>query len=166
MTKKIINIIAFTIWVLASGLWIVSMIVPNLEITKETIRNICLICTISSLLYGLVYILPIKKPKNLGGIISVVSVLLLGIIEMTDWKSDWIGDWETQTILYKHGHFKNKTIEFQMQDKGSLGYNRRIVKVTRITGFLDYVSPIDISKISLPWIKVNIHVNELGLKGG
>lgn len=163
MTKKIINIIAITIWVLASGLWIASMIIPNLEITKETIRNICLICTISGLLYGLVYILPIKKPKNLGGIITVVSVLLLGLIIE---KTDWTGDWKTQTIIYEHGHLKNKTIEFQMQDKGALGYNQRIVEVTRINGFIEYVAPIDTSKVSLPWIKVNKDINEIGLKGG
>lgn len=163
MTKKIINIIAITIWVLASGLWIVSMIIPNLEITKETIRNICLICTISGLLYGLVYILPIKKPKNLGGIITVVSVLLFGLILE---KTDWTRDWKTQTIIYEHGHLKNKTIEFQMQDKGALGYNRRIVEVTRINGFIEYVAPIDTSKVSLPWIKVNKDINEIGLKGG
>lgn len=163
MTKKIINIIAITIWVIASGLWIVSLLFQNLEITKETIRNICLIYTISGFLYGLVYILPIKKPKNLGGIITVVSVLLLGLIlEITD----WTGDWKTQTIIYEHGHLKNKTIEFQMQDKGALGFNRRIVEVTQITGFLKYVVPIDTSKVSLPWIKVNKDINEIGLKGG
>ena len=163
MTKKIINIIAITILVLASGLWIVSMIIQNLEITKETIRNICLIYTISGFLYGLVYILPIKKPKNLGGIITVVSVLLLGLIlEITD----WTGNWKTQAIIYDQRNLKRKTIEFQMQDKGALGFNRRIVEVTRITGFLEYVVPIDTSKVSLPWIKVNKDINEIGLKGG
>lgn|SRR5690554_3805932 len=163
MIKKLSNIIAIVIWILASGLWTVSMIISNLEITNETIRNICLILTISGLLYGLVYILPIKKPKNLGGIITVASVLILGlIIKITD----WTGDWKTQTILYEHGHLKNKTIEFQMQDKGALGFNRRIVEVTRITGFINYVEPIDTSKVTLPWLKVNKDINEIGFKGG
>ena len=122
-----------------------------------------MICAISGLLYGLINILPIKKPKNLGGIITVVSALLIGLIIE---RMDWTGDWETQTIIFEHGHLKNKTIEFQMQDKGSLGYNRRIVEVMRINGFIEYITPIDTSKVSLPWIKVNKHINEIGLKGG
>jgi hypothetical protein len=81
-------------------------------------------------------------------------------------KTDWTGDWKTHTIIYEHGHLKNKTIEFQMQDKGALCYNRRIVEVTRINGFIEYVAPIDTSKVSLPWIKVNKDINEIGLKGG
>lgn len=41
--------------------------------------------------------------------------------------------WETVTVLDKHK--SGKTVEFQMQDIGALGYNRRTVEVTRLTPF-------------------------------
>nr|WP_321412714.1 hypothetical protein [uncultured Carboxylicivirga sp.] len=53
-----------------------------------------------------------------------------------------------------------------MLDLGSLGYNRRIVEVTKLTFFIRYVEPIDTSMISAPWIKANKQINELKLKGG
>ena len=76
----------------------------------------------------------------------------------------WNGDWKTQTIIYENGHFDNKTIEFQMQDKGALGYNRRIVEVTKFTFFLKLIEQVDTTEIDLPWILVNKDVNELRLK--
>ncbi len=77
---------------------------------------------------------------------------------------DWTGAWKTQTIIYKHGHFKFKTIEFQMQDKGALGYNQRTVEVTNLAGFLRIIEPIDTALVGLPWIKVDKDINELKLK--
>ncbi len=41
--------------------------------------------------------------------------------------------WETYTVRYKHKYKEYKFIEFQMQDIGALGYNRREVEVTYLT---------------------------------
>ena len=75
------------------------------------------------------------------------------------------GVWRTQTILYQNGHLSFKTIEFQMQDVGALGYNKRTVEVFYLTPFFMKTSqiPNDIDK-RVEWVKIDKHVNELGLK--
>ncbi|MFM6994593.1 MAG: hypothetical protein ACKOWO_05725 [Sediminibacterium sp.] len=76
-----------------------------------------------------------------------------------------IGAWRTQTILYQNGHLSFKTIEFQMQDVGGLGYNKRTVEVFYLTPYfmISYEVPNDIDK-RVEWVKVNKEINELGLK--
>ncbi len=75
------------------------------------------------------------------------------------------GAWQTQTILYQNGHLSFKTVEFQIQDVGALGFNKRTVEVFYLTPFFMTTSevPNDIDK-RVEWVKVDKHVNELGLK--
>jgi len=75
------------------------------------------------------------------------------------------GAWRTQTILYQNGHLSFKTVEFQMQDVGALGYNKRTVEVFYLTPLFMITSevPNDIDK-RVEWVKVDKDVNELGLK--
>ena len=75
------------------------------------------------------------------------------------------GAWRTQTILYQNGHLSFKTVEFQMQDVGALGYNRREVEVFYLTPLFMITNkiPDDIDK-RVEWIKVDKDVNELELK--
>jgi hypothetical protein len=75
------------------------------------------------------------------------------------------GAWRTQTILFQNGHLSFKTVEFQMQDIGALGYNKRTVEVIYLTPLFMLTSevPNDIDK-RVEWIKVEKDVNELGLK--
>jgi hypothetical protein len=75
------------------------------------------------------------------------------------------GAWRTQTILYQNNQLSFKTIEFQMQDVGALGYNKRTVEVFYLTPFFmtTIQVPNDIDK-KVEWLKVDKDVNELGLK--
>jgi len=75
------------------------------------------------------------------------------------------GAWRTQTILYQNGHLSFKTVEFQMQDVGALGFNKRTVEVLYLTPFFIITSevPNDI-ETRVEWVKVDKDVNELGLK--
>ena len=75
------------------------------------------------------------------------------------------GAWRTQTILYQNGHLSFKTVEFQIQDVGALGYNKRTVDVFYLTPLFMITSevPKDIDK-RVEWVKVDKDVNELGLK--
>lgn len=75
------------------------------------------------------------------------------------------GAWRTQTILYQNGHLSFKTVEFQMQDIGALGYNRRTVEVIYLTPLFILTNevPNGIDK-RVEWVKVDKDVNELGLK--
>ncbi|HBG71131.1 MAG: hypothetical protein A2W93_02495 [Bacteroidetes bacterium GWF2_43_63] len=78
-----------------------------------------------------------------------------------------IGSWQTQTILYQNRHFSFRTVEFQMQDVGAFGYNKRTVEVFYLTPLFMITGeiPNDEEK-RIDWIKVDKYVNELGLKGG
>jgi hypothetical protein len=75
------------------------------------------------------------------------------------------GAWRTQTILYQNGHLSFKTVEFQMQDVGAFGYNKRTVEVFYLTPLFMITSevPNDIEK-RVEWVKVDKDVNEFGLK--
>ena len=52
-----------------------------------------------------------------------------------------------------------------MQDVGALGYNKRTVEVTYLTGLFMIVEPVE-NNIGerVEWVKVDKEVNELGLK--
>ena len=75
------------------------------------------------------------------------------------------GSWKTQTVLYQNGHLTFKKVEYQMQDVGSLGYNKRTVEVIYLTDLFMIVSHVekDIDD-RVEWVKVDKEVNELGLK--
>lgn len=74
--------------------------------------------------------------------------------------------YKTQEIIYRNKLNKNITIEYQMQDSGAFGYNRRIVKVSKGLIF-NSTESIDTSIIDKSkWDRVDEYVNELGLKGG
>ena len=67
--------------------------------------------------------------------------------------------------MYQNGHLANKTIEYQLQDVGARGYNKREVETFYLTKFFMLVAevPKDIEK-RIEWTKVNKDVNELKLK--
>ncbi|MEN9698893.1 MAG: hypothetical protein RLZZ301_91 [Bacteroidota bacterium] len=75
------------------------------------------------------------------------------------------GAWHTQTVLFEHCTSRFKQIEFQLQDKGGLGYNKRTIQVLYITPFFIITSPVPKNtQLSSEWKKVNLDRNELGLK--
>lgn len=80
---------------------------------------------------------------------------------------DWRGDWKTQTVRFQNLHFSNRTIEFQLQDKGAFGYNRRLVERWKLLPFLEWTKEIEDGQIdTVVWKKVDLDINEMGLKGG
>jgi hypothetical protein len=75
------------------------------------------------------------------------------------------GAWHTQTVLYQHRNSRFKQIEFQLQDMGGLGYNKRTVQVFYLTPLFIRTSPVPKKNhLSSEWKKVNLDCNELGLK--
>ena len=72
--------------------------------------------------------------------------------------------YKTQTILFENKKDPSKNIAFQMQDSGAFGYNRRIAKIEK--GIIwDSYADFDTTGIdTTQWKKVNVFVNELGLK--
>ena len=97
----------------------------------------------------------------LGAVALAALILIAGLTKIIFASSAW----RTQTVLYENSHFKFKKIEFQMQDKDALGYNKRTVEVIYLTKFfmIATAAPADIAQRS-EWIKVEMDVNELKLK--
>lgn len=91
----------------------------------------------------------------------MVSIIIIGPMKIIFSSSSW----KTQNIVYKHGHLNFKTVEYQMQDIGAFGYNKRTVEVLYLTPWFTIISPVinDIDK-RVEWIRVDEDINELGLK--
>jgi hypothetical protein len=75
------------------------------------------------------------------------------------------GAWRTQKVLYQNRHLSFKKVEFQMQDIGVLGYNRRTVEVVYFTPLFMITKkvPNDIDK-RVEWLELDKDSNELRLK--
>jgi len=91
-------------------------------------------------------------------ILTLILILIVGPFKIL-FSS---GAWRTQTILYQNGHSGFKKVEFQMQDIGARGYNKRTIQVLFLTKFFMIVSPVpqDID-MHIEWMKVDKDVNEL-----
>jgi len=160
MVTTIINKTILIIWTFFSAIFILTFF-TDLEITLPIVRIIIFLLTVLGIILIILKLFKIKISSTVY-IIIIISVILVGGIVITQY--NWTSKWKTQTVLFENGHFKNKTIEFQTQDKGALGNNLRIVEVTNLTGFLKVISLVDTTNMELPWIKADIEVNELQLK--
>lgn len=161
-TTKILNIIY--------GLTVVLFMLDSLtsfDIKSQTIKSFVylgfLIGTPLTLI-GNVIVLKTRKRKIVWTILSTaVLTMILVVGPMKIFFST--GAWRTQTILYQNEHLRFKTVEFQMQDLGTFGYNNRTVEVFYLTPLLMITNeiPNDIDKRA-EWVKVDKDVNELELK--
>ena len=160
MVRKISEIIAITLWIAGPLVLLLSLLTP-LEIANNLVLNICLILSISGLLLIINSLFFSKQLKTIIPAIILISICITGLLK---YRIKWEADWKTQTIIFENGQFNNKTIEFQILEKGAPKQNKRIVEVTRFTSFLRIVDPVDTTRIGLPWLLVNKNINESGLK--
>lgn len=105
-----------------------------------------------------------RKWKVIGSTIptlTLIGILIIGPLRIVFSASAW----KTQKVIYQNGHLNFKKVEFQMQDVGTFGYNKRTVEVIYLTDLFMIVSPVekDIDD-RVEWIKVDKEINELGLK--
>ncbi|WP_188221194.1 hypothetical protein [Flavobacterium pokkalii] len=161
-TTKILNIIY--------GLTVVLFLFDSLtsfDIKSQGLKSFVyiglLIGTPLTLIWNAVTIKPRNRKINWTILPTAILIFILIVGPMKLYFST--GAWRTQTILYQNGHLSFKTIEFQMQDVGAFGYNKRTVEVFYLTPLFMITSevPTDIEK-KVEWIKVDKEVNELGLK--
>ena len=127
----------------------------------------------SIIIYGQLFFIPVglaalywlnKNSARTKLILILISIIsLVGIMSYRSF-IDWSGEWKTQTILYENLHLSNRTIVFQMQDIGVRGYKRRTVEIIEIFPFLNWVTPFSNQDIDISWKRVDIDVNELGIK--
>jgi len=76
-----------------------------------------------------------KHQKKISTIILsgiIVITMLIGPLDIIFASKAW----KTQTILYQSKNSKSEKIEFQIQDVGALGYNKRTVQVNTFLNIL------------------------------
>lgn len=156
-----------------NGIYILSLIIflistsENIDIKSEFVLHFIENVVTVGALFLLVWNLIMLKGKKLRIISSITFIILFLGLFYNYFDRLWYlsSPWKTQTILYENNHLNIKKIEFQMQDMGALGYNKRIVQVTYLTKYLMIVSEIDTGNVNtLEWSKVNKEINELELK--
>ncbi|MES2140331.1 MAG: hypothetical protein V4511_11550 [Bacteroidota bacterium] len=160
--RKMKRITIFGLFIISTVLLFLDGLTP-LDINNSIIHLTVLFFSISTLTI-IVGALLLKLKSNKFILLTILTVGTLCFVKQI---FSWGGDWKTQTIIYQNLHLSNRTIEFQMQDIGALGYNKRTIERLRIIPFLDWTEEIDTNKIdTLTWKKVDNEINELGLKGG
>jgi 4-amino-4-deoxy-L-arabinose transferase-like glycosyltransferase len=90
--------------------------------------------------------------------IAIIQILSFGIIKTIYCSSTW----KTQTIIYQNKLDKSKKVEFQMMDKGALGYQKRTIEINYFTNWF-FISK-EFGNYNSDWEKVTIEINELGMK--
>lgn len=98
--------------------------------------------------------------KTIGVLIPSVFILFLGGYFFEIMFST--GAWKTQTVLFTDQK-SGKKIEFQMQDTGTFGYNKRIVEVRYLSSLFILTTAADTSRLSPNWTRVEEEVNEPGI---
>ena len=156
--------IFWIVWIVISSFLIATWL-TDLEVTSRML-NKGLACIFISGLIGLA----IRK-TSWTVLKKFVFLILVFVVFLTlSHFLDWRGDWKTQTVIFRNNHLSNRTIEFQLQDKGAFGYNRRTVDRVKIFPFVSWTKTLTEQELenidSVSWDKVDIHVNEQGLKGG
>lgn len=161
-TTKILNIIY--------GLTVVLFLFDSLtsfDIKSQDLKTFVYIGLLIGTPLTLIWNAVTIKPRNRKIIWTILPTAILIFILIVEPMKLYFstGAWRTQTILYQNGHLTFKTIEFQMQDVGTFGYNKRTVEVFYLTPLFMITSefPTDIDK-RIEWVKVDKDVNELGLK--
>jgi hypothetical protein len=144
---------------------LIAIFISDLEITNGFVNK----ALIYIFILGLTGLVTLKRNWTSMRTLAV-SAVIFGMFLIINFYLDWRGDWKTQTILYINNHTTNRTIEFQLQDKGAFGYNRRTVDRLKIIPFVSWTKRVtaeDLKNLdSIAWDKVDIDVNEEGLKGG
>lgn len=161
-TTKVLNVI----YILTAMLFLLDSM-ASFDIKSQALKTFVYFGFLLGTPLTLVSNLLVIKAKTKRVIGAALPSIMLTLILVTDPMKILFsaGAWRTQTILYQNGYFKFKTVEFQMQDIGAMGYNKRTVEVCYWSPFFMTTNevPTDIAE-KVDWIKVNKGVNELGLK--
>lgn len=155
-----------TIWMLMTGIVALTFFTP-FEFTSPILACVLLVFSIIGLpLFFWMYTsdkTAKSKWRKWTFFLGTCTVLGISIARFFSWGSGY----KTQTVVYKKIASSTVTIEYQMEDIGALGYNRRVVRITQVTPLLRFIAVTDTNEIDLSkWRKVEEFVNELGLKGG
>lgn len=164
--KKYISALLNGIFILTILLFILDGL-TSFEIKQQAIKSFTyfgIMILTPLVLIGNLLTFKTRKWKIIGS--ALPTLTLLGLLIIGPSKIAFSSSvWRTQKVIYQNGQLSFKKVEFQMQDIGALGYNKRTVEVMYLTDFFMIASPVekDIDE-KAEWVKVDKEVNELGLK--
>ena len=145
----------FGLFIISTTLLLLDSLTP-LDITSSFV--ILIIRFLSYSTFAIILIGFLLKQK--GDKLILYSGLTVGFLFVVSFPFSWNLEWKTQTIMYQNLHLANRTIEFQMQDFGSLGTNRRTVDRIKIFPYFDWTKEINADNIdTLTWKKVDTDIN-------
>jgi hypothetical protein len=146
----------FGLFIISTTLLLLDSLTP-LDITSSIV--ILIIRLLSYSTFAIILIGFLLKQK--GDKLILYTGLTVGFLFILSFPFSWWNlEWKTQTILYQNFHLANRTIEFQMQDFGALGTNRRTVDRIKIFPYFDWTKEINADNIdTLTWKKVDIDIN-------
>ncbi len=152
----------FAVFLIATILLLADLITP---IEIESIKLYWALLFISSTITIIYFERLFLNQSN--KIISKIFAILFGLFIVIRIIFLWGSDWKTQIIIFQNLHLANRTIEFQLQDIGAFGYKRRTIDKLKLIPFVSFIKEVDENNLdTLTWKKVDIDVNEMGLKGG
>lgn len=158
---KVLKSVLIVLWVLATTLFVVGALTP-LDFRSKIIAYASFFISFNGA-FALTYLLSNYvrlRPKKviIVFIISLSLALTYYLLPITE------ADWRTQEILYRKKDNANVVIAFQMTRNQNLQFDHRIVKMTRITPFFDWIVELNNFKPGEDWEKVNEYINDLGLQ--
>jgi len=160
--NKILNII----YVLTVLLFLLDVF-TSFDIKSQSIKSLVYIGLLISTPLILVWNIMFVRIKTTRAILVLFPmIMLIGIILLNPQQIlSSTSAWQTQTVLYKNRHISFKAIEFQIQNRGAMGYHKRTIEVCYLTPFFMVTSEVP-NKVDLrpEWVKVDRDVNEFGLK--
>lgn len=137
----------------------------SIEISSNLLRNI--ICYYLIWLIIPLWIINCFREKVWGRPFWIILPIVAGLFTLQP-RNLFRGfeKWKTQTIEYRHVDNPHRQVVFQMLDIGIKRHRRR-VELISIGPFLQKVKLPTINyETATDWVKVDEHINELGLKGG
>jgi hypothetical protein len=145
----------FGLFIISTTLLLLDSFTP-LDITNSIAILIIRLFSYSTFAIILIgFVLKLKGDK-----LILFSGLTVGFLFIVSFLFSWNLEWKTQTIMYQNQHLANRTIEFQMQDFGFFGTNRRTVDRMKIIPYFDWTKEINTENIdTLTWKKVDIDIN-------
>ena len=166
MMLKILRIIGISIWSICLILLLLVMY-TKIAFTNHVLYPVFIFTTTSGL--PLILFLTTSVPTfRRSFVIWFFTLLVATAIGYKTSAFLYFGSgFKTQTITHRSLNNPEKQIEFQLEDFGALGYNRRTVIVTPVCCFLQQEQEIDPDRFNYSnWKQVDEEVNEVGLKGG
>ena len=164
MMLKILRIMGISIWSICLILLVLVMY-TKMAFTNHLFYPLFIFTTTSGLPLILFLTATVPKYKR-SFVIWFFTLLAATAIGYKTSTFLYFGSgFKTQTITHRSLNDPEKRIEFQLEDFGALGYNRRTIIITPICCFLQQEQEIDPDKFDYShWKQVDEEINELGLK--